>query len=46
MVYFKTLRQPQSYSRFKRLIEGCDIMNIQIVTSQNDHIGVRIALVK
>ncbi len=46
VVYFKTLCQAESLRRFKRLVKGCDIVSIEIVTYKYDPLDVRVSLVK
>ena len=46
VVYFKTLCQAESLSRFKRLVKGCDIVSIEIVTYKHDLLDIWVSLVK
>ncbi len=46
VVYFKALCQAECLRRFKRLIKGCDIVSIEIVTYKNDLFDIRVSLVK
>ena len=46
MVYLKALRQPQRFSRFERLIQGRDVMGVQIVADQDDRLGFRVPIVE
>lgn len=46
VVYFKTLCQAESLRRFKRLVKGCDIVSIEIVTYKYDLLDIRVSLVK
>ncbi len=40
VVYFKTLCQAESLRRFKRLVKGCDIVSIEIVTYKYDLLDI------
>lgn len=46
VVYFKTLYQAESLRRFKRLVKGCDIVSIEIVTYKYDLLYIWVSLVK
>lgn len=46
VVYFKTLCQAESLRRFKRLVKGCDIVSIEIVTYKYDLLDIWVSLVK
>lgn len=43
VVYFKTLCQAESLRRFKRLVKGCDIVSIEIVTYKYDLLDIRVS---
>lgn len=45
VVYFKTLCQAESLRRFKRLVKGCDIVSIEIVTYKYDLLDIWVSLV-
>ena len=46
VVYFKALCQAESLRRFKRLVKGCDIVSIEIVTYKYDLLDIWVSLVK
>lgn len=46
VVYFKTLCQAESFSRFKRLVKGCDIVSIEIITYKYDLLDIWVSLIK
>ena len=46
VVYFKTLCQAESLRRFKRLVKGCDIVSVEIVTYKYDLLDIWVFLVK
>lgn len=46
VVYFKTLCQAGSLRRFKRLVKGCDIVSIEIITYKYDLLDIWVSLVK